>query len=195
VTDRTVADVTTTVDPSTRPVDEDDEPGGFRWSVGSVLALVVVAAIIGFWAWAFSPWAPDTKADDLADDTFVPAANTICRTATERIDALPRAMDSPTPAERSAVVVQANGYVADMVAGLRAETAGASGRDRELLDQWFADWDVYLERRDAYAAELAVNEDGAVFTVPARNGGQITETMDGFARTNDLFDCLVPLDV
>jgi hypothetical protein len=172
-----------------------DEPLGFRWSVGSVAALLVVAVIAGFWVWAFSPWAPDRKADSLADQTLVADANAHCKAANDRINALPRAMDSPTPAARAEVVDQANVYVADMIAALRQDASGATGRDRELLDQWFADWDIYLERREAYADELRVNVNGAIFTVPARNGGQITETMDGFSRTNDLFDCLVPLDV
>jgi hypothetical protein len=104
-------------------------------------------------------------------------------------------MDSPTPAARAEVVEQANAYVAEMIASLRADAQRATGRDRELLDVWFADWDTYLERRQVYAEELRTNDDGAVFTVPARHGGQITETMDGFSRTNDLYDCLVPLDV
>jgi hypothetical protein len=178
----------------TRP-DVDEEPGGFRWSVGSVAAVLVVVAIAAFWVYAFSPWAPDDKADALADKSLVAGANAHCKAAKERIDALPRAMESPTPAARAEVVEQANGYVADMIAALRADAQGATGRDRELLDVWFADWDTYLERRQVYADELRANEDGAVFTVPARNGGQITETMDGFSRTNDLYDCLVPLDV
>jgi hypothetical protein len=37
--------------------------------------------------------------------------------------------------------------------------------------------------------------EAAVFTVQGRAGGQITETMDGFSRTNEMIDCLVPLDV
>jgi hypothetical protein len=175
--------------------DVDDEPGGFRWSVGSVLALLVVVAIAAFWVYAFSPWAPDDKADALADKSLVADANAHCKAAKDNIDALPRAMDSHTPAERAEVVEQANTYVADMIAALRADPQGATGRDRELHDVWFADWDTYLERRETYAAELRANDDGAVFTVPARHGGQITETMDGFARTNDLYDCLVPLVV
>jgi hypothetical protein len=172
-----------------------DEPMGFRWSVGSIGALVIVALIAAFWVWAFSPWAPDQKADGLADKTLVADANAHCKAANERIDALPRAMDSPTPAERAEVVDQATVYLAEMVTQLRQDASGATGRDRELLDQWFTDWDTYVQRREAYADELRANEDGAVFTVPARNGGQITETMDGFSRTNDLYDCLVPLDV
>jgi hypothetical protein len=187
--------VTSTIESRDDADGMDDEPGGFRWSVGSVAAIFVVVAIAAFWIYAFSPWAPDDKADELADMSLVADANAHCRMAKERIDALPRAMDAATPAERAAVVEQANVHVADMIGALRSDASGATGRDRELLDQWFADWDTYLERREAYAAELAVNEDGAVFTVPARHGGQITETMDGFARTNELYDCLVPLDV
>jgi hypothetical protein len=181
--------VTSTIEPDL------DEPRTRRVTLGRVLAITVVIAIVAFWAYAFSPLAPDQKADGLQDDALVANANAHCRAANEQIDALPRAMDSPTPAQRSDVVVQANGYVAEMVDNLRSDAANATGRDRELLDQWFADWDTYLERREVYAQELRTSDEGAVFTVPARNGGQITETMDGFARTNDLYDCLVPLDV
>jgi hypothetical protein len=187
--------VTSTIESDRGDATDDDGPGGFRWSIGSVAALLVVATIIGFWVWAFSPWAPDEKADSLADATVVAAANEHCRAANDKIDALPRAMDSPTPATRAGVVAQANLYLAEMVGELRTDAVGATGRDRELLDRWFADWDTYIARRHVYAEELRVSEDGAIFTVPARNGGQITETMDGFARTNDLFECLVPLDV
>ena len=76
--------MTTTIEPEL-----DDTPGGFRWSIGSVAALALIAAMIGFWVWAFSPWAPDQKADGLTQDAFVPAANAHCKAANEQIAALP----------------------------------------------------------------------------------------------------------
>jgi nitrogen regulatory protein PII-like uncharacterized protein len=166
-----------------------------RITVGRVLAIMVVVGLVGFWIYAFSPLAPDQKADGLADDAFVGAANARCKAATQAIDALPAAKDSATPADRAVVVDQGTAIVASMVTELRAQTANATGRDRELLDQWFADWDTYVASRQRYADQLRGNDEGALFTVPARNGGQITETMDGFSRTNSLYDCLVPLDV
>jgi hypothetical protein len=185
-----VVPVNTTVRP-----DLDDSPPTRRWSVGKVLAILVVVAIAGFWVYAFSPLAPDTKADGLADRSFVDRANERCKASMAQLNALPRAMDASTPVERAVVVDQANQIVATMVQGLRDDAASASGRDRELLDQWFDDWDTYVANRERFADELRANDASAAFTVPARNGGQITETMDGFSRTNRIIECLVPLDV
>jgi hypothetical protein len=169
---------------------------GFRWSVGSVAAIAVVVAIAAFWIYAFSPLAPDEKADALQDRAFVEVANSRCASAMADLEALPPARDAKTPAERAVVVDQSNVYLADMVADLRRAGADATGRDRTLLDLWFADWDAYIGARERYADNLrASGDEGAVFTVPARNGGQITQTMEGFVKANELYDCNVPEDV
>jgi hypothetical protein len=175
------------------PEVEDDTPRR-RITPGGVLAAVVALAIVGFWVYAFSPLAPDAKVDALEDTSYVELASARCRAAVAGLDALPPAQESDNPEERGAVVAQSNVIVADLIAGLRADAAGATGRDRELLDLWLADWDAYLDSRVQYADALLGGE-AAVFTVPARSGGQITETMDGFSRTNEMADCLVPLDV
>ena len=62
MSDRSVTRLASTMDAQH---DADAEPGGFRWGIGSVAALLVVIAIAGFWVYAFSPWAPDRKADAL----------------------------------------------------------------------------------------------------------------------------------
>jgi hypothetical protein len=172
-----------------------DEPRAHGVTVGRVLAALVVLAIAAFWIYAFSPWAPDDKADALADRALVDVVNARCRVGFDQLDALPRANQAATPAERAAILDDANAVVARTVDGLRADAAGATGRDRELLDLWLADWDAYLASRERYADELRGGDESAEFTVPARDGGQITQTMDGFSRTNDLAECLVPLDV
>lgn len=173
---------------------EVDEQPHRSITVGRVLALIVIVALLGFWVYAFSPLAPDRKADGLADKSYVEAANARCRASFVELNALPRANVTGSRIERGAVVAQANAIVADLVAGLRADAVDATGRDRELLDNWLADWDDYLESRVEYADALLADEP-AVFTVPSRPGGQITQTMDGFARINRITDCLVPLDV
>jgi hypothetical protein len=157
-------------------------------------ALTVIAVLAGFWAWAFSPFAPRTKADGLADRTYVQLANQRCKDATAELNRVPLARTARTPAERADILDRANTVVATMAAGLRNDAAGAVGRDRELLDQWLADWDAYVASRMRYAAALRTDPD-ARFLVPGRSGGQITQTMDGFSRTNRITACIVPLDV
>ena len=179
---------------STLSPEADEAPTRRRITFGGVLAIGVVVAMIGFWVWAFSPLAPDDKADALQDDSYVDAASARCRASFAELNALPPAKDSDTPEERGAVVAESNIIVGQLIQGLREDAAGATGRDRALLDRWLVDWDAYLGSRVAYADALLEGE-RAIFTVPARSGGQITETMDGFARTNEIIDCLVPLDV
>jgi hypothetical protein len=176
--------------------DADDGPYGFRWSVGSVAAILVVVAIAAFWVYAFSPWAPDDKADGLQDRSFVETANARCRTTMDQLNALPPARDAENPTARAEVVDESNVLLTSMVADLRTAGADAVGRDRTLLDLWFADWDAYIVARARYADNLRASGDkGAVFTVPARNGGQITQTMEGFIKANEIYDCAVPEDV
>jgi hypothetical protein len=175
------------------PTDLLDE-GRTGWTVWRLMAVLVVLALAGFWIWAFSPWAPSRKADALADASYVERANARCRTANTELAAQEPAAAPKTAAERADRVERANVIVADLVQGLRADAAPATGRDRVLLDQWLDDWDTYFASRERYVRELRTDPT-AVFTVPARSGGQITETMDGFSRTNEMFDCLVPLDV
>jgi hypothetical protein len=183
--------MTGTINP---PPPEVTDEGIRGWTPYRVLALLLVLAFVAFWVWAFSPWAPSRKADGLVDTTYATRANAQCRAAKAQLDALPRAHSAATPAARADIVDSSNITVASMIEELRADTASMVGRDRELLDQWLADWDAYLQSRRDYATELRTEPD-VQFTVPARHGGQITETMDGFSRTNEIFDCLVPLDV
>lgn len=179
---------------STLAPEADEATPRRRITIGRVLAITVVVVIAGFWIYAFSPLAPDQKADSVTNQAFLDAAEARCRASFAELGALPRAKEADSPQERGAVVAQSNVIVRDLIDGMRSDGASATGRDRALLDMWFADWDMYLESRVAYADALLGGE-AAVFTVQARSGGQITETMDGFARTNEITDCLVPLDV
>lgn len=172
--------------------DLDDGPRG--WTVQRVLGVLVALVIIGFWVWAFSPWAPSEKADGVQDATFLAAARASCATMQSSLQALPMAKDSPTAADRAEVVDRSGPILATMIAELRTASAPLQGRDAELTAQWISDWETYASDRLAYAAALRLNA-AAEFIVSRRGTGQITVTMDGFSRVNDLGSCLVPLDV
>ena len=162
-----------------------------RPRLGTVLAVLVVAASIGMWGYLFLIADPGVP-DELEDDAFPTEAQAICDEAVGRIDDLPPASEATSPEDRGAVVVEANEILAEMVADLRA-IAPTEGEDERLTRLWLEDWDTYLGDRAEYAASLAAGED-AELLVTARGAGQITVTLDHFAVVNDMLDCQSPLD-
>jgi hypothetical protein len=170
----------------------DDEKIG--WTVQRVLGVAVVVVLFAFWVWAFSPWAPNDKADGISDKAFLKHANASCATMQNALDELPRALETTTAAARADVIARSKAPIEAMIADIRGAAASLQGRDADLVDQWLTDWQTYSNDRQAYAVVLRTDE-RALFTVTQRGTGQITKTMDGFTRVNDLSNCLVPTDV
>jgi hypothetical protein len=164
---------------------------GRRPRIGTVLALLVVAATIGMWAYLFLVADPGIP-DQLEDDTFPAEAQAICAAALDEIDELPAAQDAATPEERGEAVAEANQILTAMVADLRA-VAPTEGQDGRLTRLWLEDWETYLSDRVEYAEALAAGED-AELLITARGAGQITVTLDHFAMVNDMLACSTPLD-
>lgn len=174
------------------PDPDDDTPIG--WTLPRALGVAVAVALLGFWVWAFSPWAPNDKADGVRDATFLTTARTSCKTMQDGLAALPPARDAKTAAERADVVAATGPVIASMITELRAASSTLDARDRELVDRWLTDWEAYNADRQTYAANLRTDERSEFF-VTRRGTGQITVTMDNFSRVNDLGACLVPMDV
>ena len=115
-----------------------------RPRVGTVLAVVVVAATIGMWAYLFliaDPGVPDA----LEDDTFPTEGQAICADAVARIDELPAAQEATSPEDRAVSVAAANEILTGMVADLRA-IAPTEGQDERLTRLWLEDWSLALTR-------------------------------------------------
>ncbi len=167
------------------------EPVRRRPRVGTVLALLVVAATIGMWAYLFLIADPGIP-DQLDDDMFPTEAQAICTDAVAAIDELPAAADAVTPQERGETVAEANEILTEMVADLRA-IAPTGDQDGRLTRLWLEDWDTYLSDRAEFAEALAAGED-AELLITARGAGQITVTLDHFAMVNDMLACSTPLD-
>ena len=144
--------------------------------------------------WGFSPWAPSNKADGIQDKTFLSEAKRACATMQSSLKALPPARDSTSATARADVVARSAPIFEAMVADLEASASTLKDRDVKLVAQWITDWKSYSSDRQAYAVALRTDE-RALFTVTRRESGQITVTMDGFSRVNDLASCLVPQDV
>ena len=177
----------------TAPAPIDDAPTGFTWQRGVAMVVVLVLAV--FWVWAFSPWAPREKADGISDKGFLEAANAACRTMQDELEKLPPATASTSAVARAEVVEKSAAPMAAMIEQLRTLAEPLRGKDAELVSLWIGDWVQYSADRQAYAKALR-NDEKALFIVSQRNNeGQITRTMDGFARVNDLKYCIVPIDV
>ncbi len=158
-----------------------------------ILAGVVIFVSFLPWAWRFSPFA-DRTADGLLDQTeFATIAEPICEAAMTELEALPNAIDLETTAERGIQVGQANAILETMVDDLEREIVG-SERDVENLEEWIADWRVYLENRADYAGRIAVDEN-AVFYVTANGQERLDRRIPRFAEANSMRSCVTPDDI
>ena len=185
-------------------------PGPRRWRLlGRWLGGLFVAASFVFWAWAFSPWARTENPGRLDDRDFVRWADQRCAQTQAAIDALPSSRQATSRAERAGQVDRGTDEVEALAAGLRlrAETSlsvsteGNGPPDAALVDDWLADWDVYISDRRSHSARLRTADEDTpdrelrFLLVDMTEGSTYTERMDGFARLNDMDSCQVPGDV
>jgi hypothetical protein len=159
-----------------------------------VAAVVVVAALVAMWAYAFSGAARRDSPLRVADRQWAEEAEAACRPMVDAIDALPLATEAASPEERAAVLRVANAEVAAAVDRLAALDPPAAGEDRVMVERWLADWRTYLSDREAYTDLLAEGGDER-FTLTEVNGAAVTVQMDEFADYNDIPDCETPDDV
>lgn len=183
----------------TRP---EDDTADRHWTVRRVAATSIVVFLCGFWVWAFSPWAPDDNPDRLEDRAFAQAAEARCAAAVDRIDSLPSAREANTPAERADQVEAGTLEVEAMVADLgELATHVEIPAERELIADWFVDWDHYVADRWIHvehlrnANETTPDRDLAFVLHPSADGDLYTERLDGFARVNDMDSCVIPGDI
>lgn len=181
-------------DASTPPLPEPLEQS----RTGRVAVTVILVALVVMWAWIWF-FAPRENVDRFSERAFPEAAEPICAVAHQAILALPSGRETPTVAERAAVVREGTEIVAAMVADLEA-IAGlvTDPDDAEILRLWFDDWhDLYLADRWAHVERLEAatpdtpGEDLAFLVQDLRYGRRI----DGLANVNDMDSCVIPGDI
>lgn len=169
-------------------------PRASRWRVGRALAAVAVVGMLAMWGYvlylAFGPGRADPP-DRLDDPTFARAAEARCSQALDRVAELPLAVETETPEERADVLDQANRHLAAMLDDL-AELV-PPGEDGELVEEWLADWRIYLRDRQDYADALREDPDARLLVTP-KGGDQITDHLDAFAADNHMPACGTPTD-
>ena len=183
------------------PLDDnhpDQEP---YWSPAKLGLGVLVLAMVAMWGWIYL-FASRDNPDRFADREFPTAAEPICSAAQAEIEGLLSPRQTITPAERATQVALGTEITEQMVADLLTARAVVSDPDeRQILDAWFADWEVYITDRRLHVDRLNAADDSTsdrdlAFILSARaEGGIYTQRIDGLANVNDMESCHVPGDV
>ena len=170
-----------------------DDRGTTGWTRGRILAVIGVGAIALFWMWALSPLAPRGHPDELDSEAFADAARPLCATALEAMNELPLAREVDSMGERADLLDRGTEVWRDLVDDLTAIAPDPTTRDGDVVNRWLADYRIYLDDRDAYAANFRAGIDEP-FTVTTKGRYQITEPIDEFAAANRIRDCATPGD-
>ena len=174
-----------------------DAPTGGGWTVGRIITVVAVLAMVGFWAWIFAGGPDKANPDYLTDRTFVALGpGPLRRRRTTGSTPCQPARDATTAVERADVIDQATGDIAD--AGRRPRGEGADSRATmpRAWQGWIHDWRD-LDRRPAELHRRRWRADPrAQFLVSTNKAGDSVDTpIKNFADINDIPECDPPLDV
>jgi hypothetical protein len=171
-----------------------DQPAE-RSTLGRRLATIAVVLMVAMWIYvlylAFGPGRQPSP-DRLGDPAFAEQAEATCHATNERVQALPRAEESHTATDRADVIDQANELYGGMLDDLATLVPG--GDDGAITTAWLRDWRTYLGDRVDFARRLRTDADARLLVTP-KQGDQITEFIDQFAKDNDMAACGTPADL
>jgi hypothetical protein len=173
--------------------DTDERPAGRTWV--RVLIGVFLAACLLMWIYAL--WGPRTPPPGTMDDpAFGEAAEPICAEAVAVIEELPLAQETPEPADRAAVLSEADAALETQLDELDALVVltPEGSEDRRRVTEWLADWRVHLADRQDYAV-LIVEDPDARFHETAKEERPISFVLGEFAKKNDMPSCAPPGDI
>jgi hypothetical protein len=180
------------------PVTEDDNEPRSPWTlVGRVAVIVLALSLAAMWIFAF--FGDHGVPGRLEDPVFPALAQPVCEATQDRIDQLPRADQTPTAAGRADVVDQATDDLDAMLVELRglvpARTA-ATEHEVDAVTQWIDDWQIYVQDRRDYTAQLRVDPmTRFAVTQSDRDKRQVTSALDRFAEINGMGACTIPDDL
>lgn len=168
------------------------KPRSRTFPIGRLLAVAVFLGIVIVWIWAFAAGSSD-PAGLLEDRSFGETATSICETTTTEISTLPQSYEITEPSERADVVDRTNSIYTAMLDQLAAASP-SDERDATMVQEWIGDWRNYVADRSDYAQRLRSDE-SARFYVSTKDGNQLTNPIDRFARINGMLACATPSDL
>lgn len=162
------------------------------------LLIFISLGIAAFWIWAL--FFPQTKQSiaKLDDIAWTQRAETICRTANVRRDALAdlRRIDEVgvgALAMRADLIDRATDIIDEMIAEI-LEVRPVSAVDLALVNTWSSYYRTWIEDRRTYAQVLR-RGDNPPFAESMIEGSPITEYINDFTIANRMKPCSAPTDL
>jgi hypothetical protein len=180
--------------------DDRGQPGSTgRWRPTRILILVVVVGLVTMWGYVvyLAFWqGRQPPVDRIDDPAFAEAAESRCAEAVDRVAELPAAQETTEPAERAAVLDEANATFAVMLDDLDGMVTLVPADDqRGHATEWLADWRTFLADREDFADRLRTDASARMLvSEKAGEGRHITEWIDEFAKANRMPSCASPMD-
>ncbi len=177
----------TSTDPPDAPPAPSDEVlgrGVLTWRVVGVVAMLAIAL---FWLWIFSGAASKQNPDYLSDRSWVEQAEARCEATMTTIDERAAPAGRQDQAARADAIDASTEDLRALLADLAAP-GPEDADDRELVDQWMADWDQLLVNRSTYADAIRVNPD-AQFLTTEKFSDPLDKVIEVFADVNDMPSC------
>jgi hypothetical protein len=172
---------------------DSDEPMGMTWSVGRVLIVLSVLAMVAFWAWIFSG-APARFNPDYLDRSYAAELENRCEALREELAAYPNAIDAVDQDERADILDDTNPVVEAFIDDLEAG-APTTGDAATSVDGWIQDWRIYLANREEFADRLRTEENAQLLLDRSPLGDSVDKTIQIFAQVNEIEACETPGDV
>lgn len=165
-----------------------DQPPGARrgltpWRVAGVATMLAIAL---FWIWIFSGAPRKQNPDYLDDRRWVARAEAACATTMDRIDAR-GATGRLDRDQRADAIDTSTGELRALLDELADPLPGPAS-DREVVEQWLADWRALLGDRDTYAAAIRTDPD-ARFVTSAKFNDPLDTVVETFATVNEMPSC------
>lgn len=171
----------------------DDQERPIRITPGRLLLGLLVLATFGIWAYAYSSLADRPPPDLLDDPSFAADAEPRCAVARAELARLEPAYLASDRFDRLGTIDEANQILTAMVSDLETMVTG-TGRDRQIIAAWLADWETYLGDRADYADRLG-EEEGARFYQSDVADEFLDRRLTRLADTNAMPSCGAPGDV
>lgn len=167
-----------------------------RWTVGRVLIVLVVLALVLFWIWIFAGGPVKANPDRLDDRRFAARTEERCKALITELNELPGAGDFKNAEQRADTLDRANVLVTTMVDEIEAD-APTTGDDAVRIEGWLKDWRRYLADRERYAEALRTDPDAKLtITVNPDLKDGVDQTIQIFAHdANGMDSCVTPGDV
>ena len=151
---------------------------------GLAIKICLVMGMGLLWIYAFF-FAPSGNPDRLSER--------MCQKASLQINDLPSAREASTPADRANVLEEATSILENMKTDIAALTLQKE-KDRFNVSSWLTDWETYIQDRKNHVRRLREEGDVEPLLTALTDSKSIVERMNGFARVNDLKNCLDPGD-